>query len=95
MKRLRHLKALIWMRVTSNLGVKPPCHWCGQPFGPLDLVADHDPPLAEGGSPYRAVLACIQCDAERSRITSGKCNAKRGRGKQHKRRKKRSDDTPT
>jgi len=37
----------------------PPCHWCGDPA----TTADHEPPLAETGTPHlNLVPACRKCN---------------------------------
>lgn len=89
----RGLKGVLWGRETSAAGVRVPCHWCGEPLTYECATVDHHPPLAEGGSPRSAVLACDRCNQERGRETNDRVNAKRrrkakkGRGQKRKGRK--------
>lgn len=87
MKRPRGLKQRLWVTATAHVRVA--CNWCGLPFAYGDMVADHFPALAEGGTPYGAVLACKPCDARRSKETNARVNAKRRQGRRHKSRRKR------
>lgn len=80
------LKARLWAAATGH--IRLPCHWCRQHFAYAEMVADHEPPLAAGGTPHSAVLACVACDARRSKETNDRVNAAR-RGKARRRRKRR------
>jgi 5-methylcytosine-specific restriction endonuclease McrA len=42
------------------------CHWCGEPFTEANPpTADHDPPLAHGGTERQLVAACGRCNSRR------------------------------
>jgi hypothetical protein len=42
------------------------CHWCGAPFTKTSPpTADHDPPLAHGGTERRMVASCSTCNSRR------------------------------
>lgn len=87
-QRSKYLKARLWAKATGFFRVR--CNWCPGWFTFDEMVADHDPPLSEGGTPSGAVLSCIKCDAERSKETSRRMNERRAKkAKKHLRRKKR------
>lgn len=79
------LKGRLWGVECDRRGYRIPCAWCGRLLRWADATVDHEPALAEGGSHDSAVLACDDCNQERSRKTNERCNEKRKpRGKPHK-----------
>lgn len=83
-KRPKGLKAVLWVRATRSLRL--PCHWCRQPFAYEFLTVDHEPALAEGGTPRQAVLACEPCNQRRGQETNDRIQESRRQPRKKRRR---------
>ncbi len=70
---------MLWGRMTSAAGTRIKCHWCPVLLTYETATVDHEPPLASGGSPRQAVLACDACNQRRSKTTNAAVKAKRKR----------------
>lgn len=71
------LKGILWGRATSAAGFRVKCAWCPELLTYQLATVDHEPPIATGGTPRGAVLACDRCNQERSKATNEACKAKR------------------
>ena len=67
------LKYSLWPCAIHNghsVKLKAQCHWCSKEIAYAYATVDHDPPRAFGGDDSRIVLACKNCNNERSREDS-------------------------
>ena len=53
------------------------CHWCPVMLTLAEATIDHEPPLSAGGTWQNAVLACNECNQERSRLAQKRLNRRK------------------
>lgn len=74
-KRPRGLKRQLWAAAVRVEAAR--CAWCPKLLDYRAATVDHEPALAEGGTPGGAVLACDDCNQRRGREVNSRILARR------------------